>query len=240
MAFNPQAWRAQMLKKARALRASQGTDTSHADDSLHLQLLALERDVKRLREQSPRIADRIAMKRNELLPKWRPYAERYLEAGEVYPYPVLVYCVIWLFDVGELDEALAWADIAIEQGQEMPGNIRTRLPAFVADQVLAWSMREAQYGHSIEPYFSTTFTRIREQWRLHEKIMAKWFKFAGEFVLRDRDGKPTPSAIEDIPALKQAAEYLAQAEGFHSAIGVTTLRRRVNARIRALEKAGEA
>ncbi|NXZ86284.1 terminase [Serratia fonticola] len=234
MTFNPLRYRSQMLAQAKR-RPPETEPQAIGDDSLHLQLLGLERDVKRLREL-PRIADRIEMKRSELLPRWRPYVERYLAAGEVYPYLVFSYCVIWLFDTGDIDAALDWADIAIAQDQVTPEQIRSRFPAFVADHVLQWAEQQAAAGRSIEPYFSRTFTNIREHWRLHEKISAKWFKFAGEFLLRDKNGQPAATAIEDIPTLKKAYELLAQAEGFHSAIGVSTLRKRIQSRIRALEK----
>ncbi|EOU9990950.1 phage terminase small subunit, partial [Yersinia enterocolitica] len=73
-----------------------------ADESLHLQLLSLEKDVKRLGALT-RIADKIELKARELLPKWLPYAERYHKAGKVYQYPVFGYCVVWLFDTGDID-----------------------------------------------------------------------------------------------------------------------------------------
>ncbi|MGL5421916.1 MAG: phage terminase small subunit [Serratia fonticola] len=235
MTFSPLRFRAQMLAQAKARPASTGELVAGNADSLHLQLLSLEQDIQRLRTL-PRTADRIELKANELLPKWLPYAERYLAAERPYVYPVFGYCVIWLFDTGDIDKALAWADIAIKQQQPTPENIKRMFPAFVADYVLEWAMSEAQAGHNIEPYFSRTFTNVRENWRLHEKITAKWFKFAGELLLRDKDGKPVATAINDIPTLKKANELLAQAEGFHKKIGVETLRKRIDSRIRALEK----
>lgn len=238
MTFNPQLYRARLLAKARMPRQATAAVTL-ADDSLHLQLLSLERDIERL-HNLPRIADKIALKRYELLPKWLPYAERYLEAGRVYSYTVFSYCVIWLFDVGDIDKALNWADIAIEQGQDTPSNIKSKFPDFVAYHIIDWAETEASHGRSIEPYFSRTFTNVREKWRLHEKHTAKYFKFAGEFLLRDKDGSPTASAVEDVSVLIKANELLAQAEGFYSAIGVGTLRRRISSRIRALEKQAKA
>ncbi|EMY3450581.1 terminase, partial [Escherichia coli] len=70
---------------------------------------------------------------------------------------VLVYCIIWLFDTGDLSRALDWADIAISEGQATPDNFRSTLPAFVADTVLQWATDNSEAGHSIEPYFSRTF-----------------------------------------------------------------------------------
>lgn len=235
MTFNPLRFRAQALAMANVQRTAPEEAEPGADESLHLQLLGLEKDVKRLRDL-PRVADRIALKADELLPKWLPYAERYLKAGKVYQYSVFSYCIIWLFDTGDIDKALDWADIAITQDQATPENIRSRFPAFVADFVLDWATGESQAGRSIEPYFSRTFINVRENWRLHEKPTAKWFKFAGEFLIRDKDGKPLAAAVSDIQTLIRANELLAQAEGFHKKIGVETLRKRIASRIRALIK----
>ncbi|WP_392433182.1 phage terminase small subunit [Yersinia sp. HM-2024] len=235
MAFNPLRYRAQALAQARVRHTAPTEAEPGADESLHLQLLSLEKDVKRLGVLS-RVADKIELKARELLPKWLPYAERYLKAGKVYPYPVFGYCVVWLFDTGDIDKALDWADIAISQSQATPDKIKSKFPAFVADIILEWAAGESQAGRSIEPYFSRTFTNVRENWRLNERHTAKWFKFAGEFLLRDKDGKPAAAAISDIPTLKRANELLAQAEGFHQKIGVETLRKRIASRIRALEK----
>ncbi|WP_340619131.1 phage terminase small subunit, partial [Xenorhabdus entomophaga] len=56
-------------------------------------------------------AERVEMKRRELLPNYLPTAQRYLDEGEVYSNPIFVYCVIWLFDIGEFDQGLDWADM---------------------------------------------------------------------------------------------------------------------------------
>ena len=220
------------IKAEKQLSECQVLDAGH---SLHVKLRALEHDVGRVRSLDV-TSDRVAMKRRELLPRWLPTAQAYLDNGEVHQNPILVYCIIWLFDVDEFDQALDWADIAIEQGQKMPGDFRSKLPAFVADTVMKWAEIAAASGESVEPYFSRTFKNIREKWRLHEEINAKWYKFAGLLLLRDNDGQPRATALDDVALLQQADALLAQAVGFHRQIGVTTLRRNIAARIRALLK----
>jgi len=214
---------------------SQGQALSANPDSLHIQLRELQQDVERLRAL-PTIRDRVEMKRRKLLPKWRPTVEQYLAKGEHYTNPVFAYCVIWLFDVGDFDQALEWAEIAIEQNQPTPDNIRSKFPAFVADNVLVWAEQEAEAGRNVEPYFSRVFTNIREKWRLHEEINAKWFKFAALLLLRDNNGRPLPSAIEDTGVLQAADELLAQAYAYHPPVGVKTLREKIEMRMRALNK----
>ncbi len=231
MAMSPCQRHRARIKAAEALDNREALTASPV--SFHLQKLELEADVVRLRSQ-PMTADRIDMKRDELLPRWLPTVEAYLAGEKRYMNPALVYCVIWLFDTGEMERALDWADIAISEGQAMPENFKSTMPAFVADTVLAWATDEAAAGHSIEPYFSRTFNNIRDKWRLHEDINAKWFKFAGLYLLRDENGTPRATAVEDIAVLEQADALLAQAEKYNKNAGVRTMRTKIAARINGL------
>lgn len=202
--------------------------------SFHLQLGELKRDVDRLRSLPASNAERVDMKRDELLPRWLPSVESYLAGDKVFDNPAFAYCVIWLIDTGEMEKALDWADIAIEQGQRTPENFKSTFPAFIADSVMEWAINEAEAGHSIEPYFTRTFNNVRDKWRLHEDIKAKWFKFAGLYLLRDENGKPRATAVEDVETLEIADQLLAQAEKFNRNAGVKTMRVKITARIRSL------
>lgn len=215
----------QALDKREALTAS--------PVSFHLQMLELKKDVERLRSL-PRTEDRVEMKRDDLLPRWMPTVEAYLAGDTRFANPALVYCVIWLFDTGEMGQALDWADVAITEQQATPENFKSTLPAFVADTVLEWATNEAAAGRSIEPYFSRTFENIREKWRLHEDINAKWYKFAGLYILRDNNGQPRATAVDDVSTLEQADVLLAQAAAYNKNAGVKTMRDKIRARIASL------
>lgn len=204
-----------------------------AENSLHIKLAALDIDVKKLRGLT-RIADRIDMKRDELLPRWEPIAREYVESGQAYPNPILVYCIIWLIDVKRFDTALAWADLAIEQGQEMPPNIKSKMPAFIAASIYDWAEMEAEAGRTVEPYFQQVFDRVAHHWRLNERIASKYYRFAALWLLRDHDGKPRASSITDVALLEKSDQLLAKAAELHPKIQVKTMRERIAARIRAL------
>ncbi len=142
-----------------------------------------------------------------------------------------------MFDVGDFDLGLDWVDIAIAQRQQTPDRMRRSFAAFAADTVLAWAEEEAAQGNSVEPYFSRTFENVRDNWRLHEEISAKWFKFAGLLLLRDDNGEPRATAVDDVATLEQADNLLMQAHAFDP-VGakVKTHRQRIAARLRALAK----
>lgn len=201
--------------------------------SLHMQLLALNEDIARLQSQ-PTIADRIELKRNEMLPRWMPTVQEYLDGGKVYRNPVFAWCVIWLFDVGDLEQALDWAEIAISQEQPTPDNIKSTFPAFVADTVLAWADEALSRGESVEPYFSRVFGHVTGVWRLHEEITAKWLKFAGLMLLRDERGEARATAHDDVELLEKADALLAAAESRYKKVGVGTMRKTIAARVRSL------
>ncbi|EFD0291023.1 phage terminase small subunit [Escherichia coli] len=221
------------VEAAQELKAGNVEAVVASPNSLHVQIAALNFDVERLRSL-PLRADRIAMKRDELLPKWMPWAEQYLESGDVFNNPVFSYCVIWLFDTGELGQALEWAEIAIEQGQETPGNIRSDLAHFVADNMLEWAETEADNGRSVEPYFSAVSGRVLEHWKVNEFVRAKYLRFAGLQLLRDEDGMPSITAISDVEKLKEADALLAKATEVNPRIQVTTLRNKIAQRLRKL------
>ena len=82
-------------------------------------------------------ADKIAHKRDVLLPKWLPIVDEYLnkKGKQNEDNPIFAYCTIWLFDVGDLAQALDMAFRAIELGQPMAGSIRRQWSGFIADTV---------------------------------------------------------------------------------------------------------
>ncbi|WP_254303679.1 phage terminase small subunit [Citrobacter sp. TSA-1] len=211
-------------------------DQTASTESQHIKLLALGNDVKQL-HHIELMADKQAFKRDVLLPRWLPHAQAYLDGDRVYQNPVLVYCIIWLFDTEQFEQALRWADIAIEQGQKTPENFRSELPTFVAHTILEWAKVEAERGHSIEPYFRQVFEKIRDTWRVNERLAAHYWRFAGVQLLRGEDGQPQASAISDPERLQQADHYLEQAAWLHPKVQVKTLRQRIAARLRALQNA---
>lgn len=212
------------------------TSLVEAPQSLHILNAELEQDVNHVRTQFSSIAERVEYKRTVLLPKWQPKAEQYLQEGKVYQNVIFVYCIIWLFDIEQFDTAIDWAIIAAEQNQETPSNFKSRLPAFVADNVLDWAEKASANGHSIEPYFSKVFELIQHKWRLHEELCAKWYKFAGLYLLRDENGTPRATAIDSIETLQNAKKLLEQAHAFYDKIGVKTMIGSIDARISALSK----
>lgn len=227
-------WRAN-VEAQRKLREQEALSNSPQDRRAADCDLAI--DVKYLREGFELIEQRIGHKRTVLLPKWLPQVESYVAAGDNYAFPALGYCIIWLFDTGEFDRALSLADLAISQGQPMPENFASSLPAFVADTVREWADSEYEQGRSVEPYFSRVFPKVTSEWNLHEEIRAKWFVLAARLALRGEDGKQAaPSAFTRVAPLNTAAEHLNNAMALTKKSGARTLLNKIGARLRVLTR----
>ncbi|MDA3979032.1 phage terminase small subunit [Gallibacterium sp. AGMB14963] len=195
--------------------------------------IALNNDIARIREISS-LADRAEYKRNHFLPKWLPFVEEYLQKGEIYQNDVLIYCIVYLFDVGNIAHALQLAERAIAENQLMPSQFKSNLPTFVADQVFAWADNLAAAAQSVEPYFSQTFEKVANAWRLHEIITAKWYKLAASILLRNKVGKIHAASIDDINALVIALYLIINAKQIYQKCGVDSLIDRVEMRIKKL------
>ncbi|WP_263181009.1 MULTISPECIES: phage terminase small subunit [unclassified Shewanella] len=202
--------------------------------------MELDADLKRLKAFERR-ADKIAHKRDVLLPKWLPIVEEYLTEKASKPNdgisdnPIFAYCAVWLFDVGDLGRGIEYAFKAIALGQPMPQTIRRKWPSFISDTVFDWAEAQAENGSSIEPYFGTVFTRVRNDWKLPEPVTAKYYKFAGLALLRAANGDITPSHIGDVERLTQADRLLEKAASLHKHAQVKTVRNKIAMRLRALE-----
>ncbi|MEZ8813755.1 phage terminase small subunit, partial [Vibrio alginolyticus] len=150
--------------------------------------------------------------------------------------PIFTNMVVWLFDIKELDAAIEWCMKAIELDLPTPENFRRDWPTFCADEVLAWAEKESERGHSIEPYFSQVFDKVEKEWRLHEKVHAKWYKFAGLYLIRNEEGQPQATAVGNVETLEKALALLQHAHDKNSKVGVGTQIKKIEARIRAINE----
>lgn len=209
--------------------------TAATIDSLHIRLVEFEQDKRQLKELV-QIAEKVNLKRNVLVPKYKPVAEAYLEAGENYQNPIFSDLIIWLFDIGDLETAVSWLFKAIELDLPTPENFKTNSWAVVCARfVLEWAEVQQAKGRSIEPYFSQVLAKLESDWKLPEKQAAEWYKFAGYGLLLNEKGDPQPSYVGDLKRLEKAREFLVKAHELHSKVGVKTKIGQIDMRIRAIQ-----
>lgn len=180
---------------------------SPANAKKHLQLMeaSLDQDLERL-SALKNLASKQALKREELVPKYQDFIQRYMESGLVMPNRVLVQVMIWLFDTEQFEDGLELADFAISQGQEMPERFKRRdVQTFVADAVIEWAYAEYNAQRSPEPYLSDLLPRVDGEWELTEQIPSKYHKLIG---MRAMEAEQWETALQH---LERSTELYAKA-----------------------------
>ena len=181
--------------------------SSPANAKKHLLLMeaSLDQDLQRLSDIKG-LAGRQALKREELLPKYQDFIQRYMDSGLVMPNRVLVQVMVWLFDTEQFEDGLALADFAIGQGQEMPERFKRRdVQTFVADAVIDWAYAEYNAQRSPEPYLSDLLPRVDGEWELTEQIPSKYHKLIG---IRAMEAEQWETALKH---LERSTELYAKA-----------------------------
>ena len=181
--------------------------SSPANAKKHLLLMeaSLDQDLQRLSDIKG-LAGRQALKRDELLPKYQDFIQRYMDSGLVMPNRVLVQVMVWLFDTEQFEDGLALADFAIGQGQEMPERFKRRdVQTFVADAVIDWAYAEYNAQRSPEPYLSDLLPRVDGEWELTEQIPSKYHKLIG---IRAMEAEQWETALKH---LERSTELYAKA-----------------------------
>jgi len=178
---------------------------ANARKHLLLQEAALDQDLARLSDLK-NLASKQSLKREELLPKYQEYVQRYCESGLNFPNRVAVQIMVWLFDTAQFDDALELADFLMDQGQQMPERFKRRdIQTFVADAVCEWAYAEYNARRSPEPYLSDLLPRVDGEWDLTEQIPSKYHKLIG---MRAMEAEQWETALKH---LERSTELYAQA-----------------------------
>lgn len=193
--------------------------TSPANGQKHLKLMedALAVDLERISAINSHELRR-QLKREELLPKYQEYVQRYRDSGLSFPNSVLMYVLIWLFDTADFEKGLELADFAISQGQALPERFNRDIPTFVADEVIDWAEREYKAGRSPEPYLTNLLPRVDGEWQLFERIPARYHRQLGILAIDRKDWVAAVSHLERAIALYPEIRQETRLEGARNAL----------------------
>jgi len=130
------------------------------------------------------VAKKIALKKEQLIPKWLPIVDEYCNSGAHYPFEPLMYLVVWLLDAEQIDKALHYAAIAIAQQQKMPDRFSRDLATFTTVAIHDWAQRQLKAGHSPEPFLTQVIDSVEsKRWLVNEPIaLGMLFKVAAMFA----------------------------------------------------------
>ena len=193
--------------------------SSPANAKKHLKLMedALAQDLERVSAINSREL-RQQLKRDELLPKYLDYVQRYRDSGLSFPNSVVMQVLVWLFDTVQFEAGLDLANFAMEQDQPMPERFKRDVPTFVADEVIEWAEAEQKAGRSPEPYLSDLLPRVDGEWELTEQIPAKYHKLIGIRAMSAKDWAKAIAHFERATELHAAAGVDTRLKGARKAL----------------------
>ncbi|MGE4301987.1 MAG: phage terminase small subunit [Victivallaceae bacterium] len=133
---------------------------------------------------APQGEARVALKR-KFLAEFMPAVEDYLASGKVYANPVLIWCMVWSFDVGDVSTGIRLAEAAIAQHQKLTAPFQSdyTVARFAADAVLEWAQAQVKAGSSAEPYFTRFLDKVLSgALAVHDIVKAKYCKLAAQIL----------------------------------------------------------
>jgi hypothetical protein len=116
-----------------------------------------------------------------------PWVKQYMDRGERYPNSVAVQALIWLFDVGNIEEALRLGLYLIKtRSQHMPGGFKRReLEPFVCQAVYDWAALQLKEKASAEPYLGGLIAALEGgEWDVHPLIAGMLYAMAAKHARR--------------------------------------------------------
>lgn len=214
------------LADSKAIDAGMGPITSsHKNDDWDFILSTLNSDLKQLKN-----IKQISQK-NEYKEKQIKIYLPYLDQRGV-PSELKMIVMVWAFDIGDMQRALALGLEGIEKGYSAPAFMKRDLVDFIGDEVLIWSDAQFKQGHSPQPYFDTVSLLVINTWNVHDVVRAKYLKLSGLMALGPVSMKE--KYCSDPDALNRALGFFKHAEKIYQKAGVGTRIKNITARLEAL------
>lgn len=236
--FNVREYQAEQ-RALREFEAQSGRDAGadFADNPTRRTLeTALQNEVNKIRAMPTR-EERVKYKQSHFLQKWLPLIEDYFAQEARYQNNAVGYALAYLFDTGNIEQALNLADRAIKDGQKMPEQFKTTVEQFTANSMLDWAAEESGQARAVEPYFSQVLQAVCTEWNVHDFARAKWLKLTAHLLLTVK-GKVHAASVNEPKRLLLAIDLLYKAFELNRKSGVLSLIERCNMRLTALEKQG--
>lgn len=144
-----------------------------------------------------KVDDKIALKQ-KIVPQYLSFLNDYLDSGAQYKNDVLTTLTVWLIDIEDLENALKFAELAIEQQQLSPAKYKRDMPSLIAEMICDWAERQYKAKQSAYPYFDRVVALVEsEQWIMSNVIIPnKIYKQVALFAERAQDFKTAVEYFE--------------------------------------------
>lgn len=135
------------------------------------------------------ISDKVAYKRDVLLPKYNDEIKAYIDSGSTEPFEKLCYGMIWSFDIGDIEQAFSYLGSVLATNQEMPSIIKSTPEVFAMGAFYDWAKEQVAQGHSADPYLSDLYDEIvnADEATLPDALVNNFHKLVGDVAVEAED-----------------------------------------------------
>ncbi len=181
--------------------ASGADQSASMDINLFEQLqAAMQTDVARIKGVN-KLSDKQEIKRH-LLPNYLPFVENYVTEEHDYPCDIAVQVMVWLFDIDDIEKALAIGTYLVRTGtNQLPIKFSRDLPTFIIDETYEWAKIQLQAEQTASPYLDDLISTIEQDewdksWKLHPLLISKAYAMLAKHKEREEDFKACVSLCE--------------------------------------------
>lgn len=146
-----------------------------------LHMIELNKDLERVSAITNH-KNRAPLK-EKLVAKYADACEEFMASGKDYCNVLFVWVTVWLFDIGRIEQFIAYARHCIATGQSTPDKFKTTFSTFLADQIYQFAYAEFKAGHSSDPYFSMIFDDVvNGVLDVPQPVLVKYWKLRGDIL----------------------------------------------------------
>jgi len=157
--------------------------TMEVNDLAHYQT-ALDVDIGKIAAHSDLLEK--AKVKQSVLPTYLPFVDAYVESGDNYPNTVAVQCMIWLFDIAEIEHALNLAFHLVKQDQKMPNKFERNMPSFVSDVMFDIANALLKEDQGISPYLDAVIAVAeKDKWDMPVVCFSKLYSMLAKHKVRE-------------------------------------------------------
>lgn len=185
---------------------------------------ALDADLSSL--AALKTLDEKAAAKRVMIETYWPFVADYMDKGHHYPNSIAVWVMVWLFDISDIERALALSTYLVKQGGHiMPPKFDRDMPTFVCDAMYDWASAMLKLEQSASPYLDTLLALIEtDKWSLAPMVHSKNAAMLAKHKLRLGDWAQAVTLCELAERVNPAGA------------GVKKIKQDAEAKLRATEK----
>ena len=148
---------------------------------------AMAVDLQRIKTATS--VDEKAEIKTQLLPNYLGYVQHYRQQGQDTPNDVAVRVMVWLFDTGQVEQALELGLYLVGTGnQVLPSNFNRTPAVFIADAMYDWANDELKAQRTASPYLDElVLTMTDDGWDMPAMVISKNLAMLAKHKFREGD-----------------------------------------------------